>query len=106
MSRSSNCYNSEQQGERYTEPIILTGNIDQQWNAVPQLVNAMGGNIEMSNEHYLWATFTSPIFRFVDDLELRLDRETSTIHLRSGSRIGYSDLGVNGKRIDELRSYF
>ena len=46
------------------------------------------------------------MFRFVDDLECRLDAENRVIHVRSASRVGYSDLGVNRKRVERLRARF
>jgi uncharacterized protein (DUF1499 family) len=42
----------------------------------------------------------------VDDGEFLLDRERSVIHLRSASRLGYSDLGKNRSRIEEIRREF
>lgn len=53
---------------------------------------------------YVHATCTSLVFRFVDDLELRLDRQQEVIHVRSASRVGYGDLGVNRRRVERLRS--
>jgi uncharacterized protein (DUF1499 family) len=53
--------------------------------------------------HYLHATSTSRFFRFVDDLELLLKPEDGLILVRSASRLGHSDLGVNAKRIASLR---
>jgi uncharacterized protein (DUF1499 family) len=50
------------------------------------------------------AEFTSALFRFVDDVEFLLDDSTRTIHLRSASRIGNSDLGVNRKRVEVLQA--
>jgi uncharacterized protein (DUF1499 family) len=45
----------------------------------------------------------SMIFRFVDDLMLHLIPSSGIVHLRSASRIGYSDLGVNRRRVESLR---
>jgi uncharacterized protein (DUF1499 family) len=53
---------------------------------------------------YLHAEFTSAVLRFVDDVEFSLDEPTSSINVRSASRLGKSDLGVNRKRVEELRS--
>jgi len=55
---------------------------------------------------YIHAEFTSAFFRFVDDVEFYFDNEAKIIHMRSASRIGYSDFGVNRKRLEELRSRF
>ena len=55
---------------------------------------------------YLHAEFTSALFRFVDDVEFLFDDGTKTIHVRSASRVGYSDLGVNRSRVEAIRSRF
>jgi len=66
----------------------------------------MGGKIQEEHDGYLWATFTSRVFRFVDDVEFRMVPSDGIIHVRSGSRVGYSDLGVNRKRVEKLRAGF
>jgi len=53
---------------------------------------------------YLRAECTSLIFRFVDDLEIELREPSATLAVRSASRVGYSDLGVNRRRLDQLRT--
>ena len=53
-------------------------------------------------DDYLHVTYKSRLFGFVDDLELYFDG--SAIQLRSASRVGYSDLGANRKRIQALRA--
>src|SRR5262245_36372974 len=53
---------------------------------------------------YLHYEFTSLLLRFVDDVEFLFDDETKTIHFRSASRIGYGDLGVNRRRMEDIRS--
>ena len=60
----------------------------------------------MEKTDYLAATFTSSLFRFVDDLELRIDTGQKTIHLRSASRVGHGDGGVNRKRVEQLKNSF
>lgn len=54
--------------------------------------------------NYLYAEFTIPIMGFVDDVEFYLDAEAKVFHVRSASRLGQSDLGVNRKRIETLRA--
>jgi uncharacterized protein (DUF1499 family) len=49
------------------------------------------------------AEFRSRIFRFVDDVVLVLDPDARVIHCRSSSRLGYSDLGANRRRVEWLR---
>ena len=52
---------------------------------------------------YLHAECASAIMGFVDDLELHLRSPEGTIAVRSASRVGYSDLGVNTNRVERLR---
>ncbi len=56
------------------------------------------------DESYLHYEFTSLLMRFVDDVELLFNDETKTIYFRSASRTGYGDLGVNRRRMEEIRS--
>jgi uncharacterized protein (DUF1499 family) len=55
---------------------------------------------------YLHAAFKSAIFGWVDDLELLIDEETKLVHVRSASRAGRWDLGVNKRRVLALRRVF
>ena len=55
-------------------------------------------------EDYLHAECSSATFGFVDDLELHLRSSEGMIAIRSASRLGYSDFGVNRERIETLRS--
>ena len=57
-----------------------------------------------SDETYAHVVFTTRFLRFRDDLELRLDAPAGVIHVRSASRAGYSDLGVNRRRVESIRS--
>ena len=61
-------------------------------------------------DNYLRAEFTSALFRFVDDVECVVEKKENgdgvRIHFRSASRVGYSDLGVNRKRMGEFFQRF
>jgi len=59
--------------------------------------------IVTSDDAYLHAECTSRIFRFVDDLELHLRPDDGIIAVRSASRVGKGDMGVNHKRVESLR---
>ena len=59
--------------------------------------------IVASGPSFVRAEFKTKIFRFVDDAEFHFDDATRTIHFRSASRVGHSDLGVNRKRMEEIR---
>jgi uncharacterized protein (DUF1499 family) len=53
---------------------------------------------------YLYAEFTSGLIGFVDDVEFYFPPDQPVIHVRSASRLGYSDFGVNRKRIEDIRA--
>jgi len=65
-----------------------------------------GAQIEKAGADYLYATFTTPLLGFVDDVEFWLDPAGGVIQLRSASRLGQRDLGANRARIEALRSAF
>jgi uncharacterized protein (DUF1499 family) len=62
--------------------------------------------IVSSSEDYIHAEFRSKLFRFVDDVEFYFDAPRKLIDFRSASRVGHSDLGVNRKRMEEIREKF
>ncbi len=57
-----------------------------------------------NRETYLHFEFRSLVFRFVDDVEFHFDEAAKLIHVRSASRVGHSDLGVNRRRVEALRA--
>ena len=64
-----------------------------------------GGRCDpIEHDDYLHAEFTSAWFRFVDDVEFLVDREAGVIHVRSASRAGRSDFGVNRRRVEQIRA--
>lgn len=76
---------------------------DQMQDRLKAAIRAMGGRIQVEHKGYLAATFSSRLFGFVDDLELRFDPPRGVVQVRSASRVGYGDFGVNRKRVEALR---
>lgn len=73
------------------------------WQALRHAVRQAGGTILRDDGQYLHATFTSALLRYVDDVEVRRDAGSGTFHIRSASRVGHSDFGVNRKRVEAIR---
>jgi len=74
--------------------------------SLPQIkaaIAATGGTITSESDSYLSATYMSKIFKFVDDVEIRKDSDTLW-HIRSSSRVGYSDNGQNRRRVEAIRA--
>jgi uncharacterized protein (DUF1499 family) len=104
---SPNCVSSESDSvSSRIEPLTFQGPSEKAWNDLKETTREMGGKIQEEHEGYLWATFTSKVFRFVDDVEFRMVSADGIVHVRSGSRVGYSDLGVNRRRVERLRTLF
>ena len=88
--------------EHWIDPIALPALADDvRWRVIAGVLADAGARVVRQDAGYLHATYTSGLFRFVDDLELRLDGPH--LQLRSASRVGYSDLGANRKRVEDLR---
>jgi len=67
------------------------------------IITESGGVIASAQTDYVAATFTSPLFGFVDDLEIRIDTDAGLIHLRSASRVGHDDFGANRNRVELIQ---
>ncbi|MEL7040272.1 MAG: DUF1499 domain-containing protein [Pseudomonadota bacterium] len=72
------------------------------WSDLPGLITERGGEITAQDETYVSAEFASSLFGFVDDVEFRLT--DTDIQVRSASRVGHSDAGVNRARVADLRT--
>ena len=105
---SPNCVSSQSTDEDHrVAPIAFTGDAKTAFERLKKIVRALPRCTVVKNEdRYVHAEVRSFLFRFVDDLELHLDSAAGVIHLRSASRLGHSDLGVNRKRVETIRNLF
>ena len=106
--KSPNCVSTQDTDEEHRiDPIRYTGTKGQAKKRLVQVISSMKRSEIITDEgDYIHAEFTSLIFRFVDDVEFSFDDANKLIHFRSASRLGYSDLGVNRKRMEEIRKAF
>ena len=87
------------------EPIPYDGSPAEAIQRITSIIEAEPRTkIVTQRPDYIHAEFTSALFRFVDDVEFLFDAEKKVIHFRSASRVGYSDLGANRRRMEEIRS--
>jgi len=85
-------------------PLPLNGDAAATLARIGNIIEAMeGGEIVKREPGYLYAQFTTRIMRYVDDAEFWFDPDAGVIQVRSSSRLGSSDLGVNRKRIEFIR---
>ena len=104
-----NCVNSQTKDEKhFIEPILITAAPLEAKSYILKILNEFNqSKIIVVVDNYVRAEFVSKIFRFVDDVEFYFPETKSrelVIHVRSASRVGYSDFGVNRKRIEQIRS--
>ncbi len=106
---SPNCVSSEAatSSERYVPPLSFEGGANDAWQRAREAALSLpGAQLVEERDDYLWIEVTTRALRFVDDLELLLDANERRIDVRSSSRVGYSDLGANRRRVEALREEF
>jgi uncharacterized protein (DUF1499 family) len=105
---SPNCVSSgtpSSDSQHAIAPLPLSGDLPTVMANLKQVIQAMPRtNIIKETNNYLYVEFSSSLMRFVDDVEFYLDESSKTIQVRSASRLGESDLGVNRQRIEEIRT--
>jgi len=105
--RSPNCVSSQadpSDREHYIAPIAFKGTTGEAMVAARGAIASMERSTIVREERgYLYAEFRSKLLGYVDDLELVFDEKAGVLHVRSASRLGRRDFGVNRKRVEALR---
>jgi uncharacterized protein (DUF1499 family) len=106
--KSPNCVSSLSEDKSHqVDPLTYSATLEEAREKLISVIKSMKrSEIVTAENNYIHATFTSFLFRFVDDVEFSFDDETKVINVRSASRTGYSDLGVNRRRVEEIRKRF
>lgn len=102
---SPNCVSSQSADPaRFIEPLRYTGDrADARQKLIDLLKDSNRTRLISVETDYIHAEFRSLIFNFVDDVEFYFSSEDRIIHVRSASRTGYYDFGVNRRRVERLR---
>ncbi|MDI9334487.1 MAG: DUF1499 domain-containing protein [Cytophagales bacterium] len=92
-------------------PLSYTGDAALAWSKLEQAVAALPRTSIITNAtspsgRYLYAQSTTLLLRFTDDVEFWQDPANHVIHVRSSSRLGRKDFGVNRARIEAVRTAF
>ena len=103
---SPNCVSSEAgtPAEKQVAPLQAPGGRSEMARLEAVVASWPRTAIITRSADYLHAESTSRLMRFVDDVEFRFDSTANVIHVRSASRLGESDLGVNRKRVEGIRA--
>ena len=105
---SPNCVSSlSKEKSHYVEPLTYNTPVEEAREKLVSVIQSMKrSEIVTVDNNYLHATFKSSLFGFADDVELSFDDGRKIIDVRSASRTGYYDLGVNRRRVEEIRKRF
>jgi uncharacterized protein (DUF1499 family) len=105
--RTPNCVSSQADAadaEHYIAPIAFKGSALEAIAAARKAVEGMPrATVIRSAGNYLYAEFRSRLLGFVDDVEFTYDEQAGVLHVRSASRLGRRDFGVNRARVEQLR---
>ena len=96
-----NCVSSQSEGEKEKIAPLPMVSIAEIKKVVSEMERT---TIIEESDNYLYAEFKSKLMGFVDDVEFYSDPAANVVHVRSASRLGQSDAGVNRKRVEEIRS--
>jgi len=101
------CSESGEDAAHHIAPLDFSGVPAQKaFGELLQIIEELGGEVVVANDEYIAATFSSALFGFVDDVEYRLEPTQKRIQIRSASRVGHSDMGVNRKRAEAMTRSF
>lgn len=104
---SPNCVNSQETGRSAVAPLAFSDSVPSAFARLQRIVASLPRTrVVEATDSYLHAEVKSRIFGFVDDIEFLIDPLASQVHVRSASRVGYSDFGVNRARVEAIRVRF
>lgn len=104
---SPNCVTSQgpaSDAEHFIAPLTYSGDRQAAMQRLTAVITSLGGStVRTASANYLHVEFASSLFGFIDDVEFFFPKK-KVIHVRSAARLGYSDFGVNRKRIERIRT--
>jgi uncharacterized protein (DUF1499 family) len=106
--RTPNCVSTESADPRHrSEPIAFSGSgAEARERLLAVLAGMRGAKVVEDGGGRVRVEFTTPLFRYVDDVDLLIDEKAGKIRFRSASRKGHWDLGVNRRRMEQVRRRF
>ena len=107
-SKAPNCVSSVDTGKRhFIHPLRYEGSAkDEQYRLLNILNELNRVRVVTFEKNFIQAEFISSVFGFVDDVKFFFDDSKKIIHVRSASRLGFSDFGANRRRIEKIRKRF
>jgi len=105
---SPNCVSSQAvRADQKVDPLKYTGPMEEAKLRLRLVIDGMPGTKVLQDDRvYLQVECQTMVFGFIDDVEFLMDDARKIIHIRSASRLGYSDLGTNRRRAEKIRTLF
>ena len=105
---SPNCVSTQSIDAKHKiDPIKYSKSLEEAKNKILKIISSLKrSKIITDSENYIHIEFRTAVFKFVDDVEFYFDDSEKFIHFRSAARLGYSDMGVNRKRMKNITSLF
>jgi uncharacterized protein (DUF1499 family) len=106
--KSPNCVSTQSIDKRKKmDPIKYSTSLEEAKSKILRIIKTFKRTrIKTESNSYIHIEFRTAVFRFVDDVEFYFDDSEKIIHFRSAARLGYSDLGVNRKRMENITKLF
>lgn len=103
-----NCVSTQAEDEIHSiSPLVINGTVQQAQEKLLSVLQSLPRMTIVVNEPgYLHIEFKTGIMRYTDDVEFWFDQATGVIHFRSASRLGSGDLGLNRRRMEQIRSQY
>ena len=106
--KSPNCVSTQSNDEKHKmEPLTYETTLEEVMVKIKDIIGTFKRTkLITEEENYIHFEFRTATFKFVDDVEFYFDDSTKLIHFRSAARKGYSDMGVNKKRMKKVSTLY
>lgn len=106
--KSPNCVSTQSTDEKHKiDPLQYNSTLTEARDKIKNIIRSLKRTKTITeSDTYLHYEFRTATFKFVDDVEFYFDAIKKIIHFRSASRVGWSDMGVNRKRMEKIRKLY
>ena len=106
--KSPNCVSTQSIDEKHKiKPIHYNSTLKEAKEKIQNIIKSLKRTkVITETDDYIHIEFRTALFKFIDDIEFYFDDSEKIMHFRSASRVGYSDMGVNRKRMENIRKLY
>jgi uncharacterized protein (DUF1499 family) len=106
--KSPNCVSTQSLEKKHKmDPLHYESSLEEAKGKIKEITTSLKrAKLIIEKENYLHFEFRTATFKFVDDVEFLFDDTENLIHFRSAARKGWSDMGVNKKRMKKISELF